>query len=323
MTSGGPWSYGRYVLGCGTFGGIGGSPELIGLGLDETAAGVALDEAVGLGIAVFDTAERYAGGASESMMGTWLASRGRSVADRVRISTKVAPPWVDGIRGRFDLAYIDGKLSGSLDRLGVDRVEFLLLHAPDPDTPVEETLEALEAVRASGRCARVGACNLDTDDLVRALEATQRLGIGGFDVVQNSYSLLTVDDQADVRSICRTEGLAFTPYSPLAGGVLTGKYERDAPPDPGSRLALRPEMAGDLTETAQDAIDKLRARAVGGHGVECGALALAWLAHHPDVTASVVGPSRHGPHLSLARQALEVELTATEFHEIGDWFSRA
>jgi Aldo/keto reductase family len=90
------WSYGRFVLGCGTFGGIGGSPKLVGRGLDEPSAFATLDEAVGLGITLFDTAERYAGGASEIMIGRWLVERDSAVTERVRLATKVAPPDVDG-----------------------------------------------------------------------------------------------------------------------------------------------------------------------------------------------------------------------------------
>jgi aryl-alcohol dehydrogenase-like predicted oxidoreductase len=117
--------------------------------------------------------------------------------------------------------------------------------------------------------------------------------------------------------------VAFTPYPPLAGGVLTGKYERDKAPASDTRLALRPEAVGQLTEAVHDAIDQLRGRATNAHHVECGALALAWLTWHPDVAAPVVGPSRLGPHLSLLSQALGVELTTTESDEIKEWFITA
>jgi aryl-alcohol dehydrogenase-like predicted oxidoreductase len=299
---------------------MGGSPELIGRGLDEAAAVNALDEALELGVKLFDTAERYANGASEAMIGRWLASHSQSTVESVRIATKIAPPWVDGPPGQFDLAYIEEKFSGSLDRLGVECVELLFIHAPDPETPIEQTLEALEAIRASGRSVHLGACNLTADDLIQALEAAARLEVVGFEVIQNGYSLLTSETEAEVRSICTSNDLPFTPYSPLAGGVLTGKYERGKPPDPDSRVALRGETAADLTEATHDAIDQLRARAIDEYGVECGALALAWLSHHPDITAPVVGPSRSSPRLSLTRQALDVELTEAGFDEIGQWF---
>ena len=305
----------------GGFGGIGGSRELIGRGLDEAAAFATLDEAAGLGIVLLDTAERYASGASEVLIGRWLASQTRSTTETVRIATKVAPSWVDGPGGPFDLSYIDERFCGSLDRLGVDTVEILMTHAPDAETPIEETLEALETIRASGRCVHVGACNLDAGGLSEALDAAQRLSIVGYEVVQNEYNLLTVDDEAATRSICTERGVAFTAYSPLAAGVLTGKYTRDTEPAPNSRLALRPDAAGLLTDSVHDAIDRLRACAANNYAVECGALALAWVARHPDVIAPVVGPSRLSPHLSLAKQALDVELTATHFSEIAQLFS--
>jgi len=122
----------RAVLGCGTFGGIGGARHLVGRGLDRKAAFATLDEALALGIDVLDTAERYADGESECAIGDWLRHRPPELTRRVRIATKVAPPTADGVDGtRFDRAYIERKLETSLDRLGLERVTFYLSHAPD------------------------------------------------------------------------------------------------------------------------------------------------------------------------------------------------
>jgi aryl-alcohol dehydrogenase-like predicted oxidoreductase len=318
------WGYGKIVLGCGTFGGIGGSPSLVGRGLDEPAAFATMDEAVDLGIALFDTAESYAGGASEIMIGRWLLERDSAVTDHVRLATKVAPPNVKASGVRFDAALLEERFSGSLQRLGVDTVEFLLTHAPDDGTPIEETLEGLEAIRASGRCRYVGACNVDAGQLRAALDAAQRLGISGYQVVQNGYSLLGPHDDLAVRSICAERELAYTPFSPLAGGALTAKYRRDVVPPPDSRMALRPDGVDDLlTLAVYDAIDRLRSNAERRHGVECGALALGWLLHHRDVTAVVTGPARRSPHLELAAQAVDVVLSDADFVEIESWFASA
>jgi aryl-alcohol dehydrogenase-like predicted oxidoreductase len=318
------WSYGRFVLGCGTFGGIGGSPKLVGRGLDELSAFATMDEAVGLGITLFDTAERYAGGASEIMIGRWLAERDSAVTDRVRLATKVAPPYVDGSGGRFDAAFLEARFSGSLQRLGVDTVEFLLTHAPDDATPIEETLLGLEAIRASGRCRYVGASNVDAGQLTAALDAAERLGISGYQVVQNAYSLMGPQDDRAVRSICAERDLAFIPFSPLAGGALTAKYQRGVTPPPDSRMALRPDGVDELlTPAVYDAIHRLRSDAERRHGVQCGALALAWLLHNREVTAVVTGPARGSPHLELAARALEVVLSDTDFAEIESWFASA
>ena len=240
----------------------------MGRGLDELSAFATMDEAVALGITLFDTAERYAGGASEIMIGRWLIERDSPVTDRVRLATKVAPPYVDGSGGRFDAAFLEERFSGSLQRLGVDTVEFLLTHAPDDATPIEETLEGLEAIRASGRCRYVGASNIDAGQLTAALDAAERLGISGYQVVQNAYSLLGPQDDRAVRSICAERDLAFTPFSPLAGGALTAKYERHVTPPPDSRMALRPDGVDELlTPAVYDAIDRLRSEAERRHGV--------------------------------------------------------
>jgi aryl-alcohol dehydrogenase-like predicted oxidoreductase len=231
---------------------------------------------------------------------------------------------VEGPRGRFDATFLEEKFSGSLQRLGVETVELLLTHAPDEATPIEETLEGLEAIRASGRCRLLGACNVDAGQLRAALDAAERLGVGGYQVVQNGYSLLRPEDEREVRSICAERGLAFTPFSPLAGGALTGKYRRDVTPPPDSRMALRPDGVDEmLTPAVHDAIDRLRKTADGMFGVECGVLALAWLLHHGDVTAPVIGPARRSPHLDLAAAALDVALPDSEFAKIESWFSSA
>jgi 1-deoxyxylulose-5-phosphate synthase len=324
VTSPSFWDYGNVVLGCGTFGGIGGSANLFGRGLDEPSAFATMDEAVRLGINLFDTAERYAGGASESMIGRWLADRSSAVTEPVRLCTKVAPPYLDGPGGPFDAAFVEEKFSGSLERLGIDKVELLLTHAPDDGTPIEETLEGLEAIRASGRCRHVGACNVDATQLLTALDAAERLGLHGYQVVQNGFSLLSPQADQAVRSICVERGLAFTPFSPLAGGALTGKYQRGISPPPDTRMALRPDGVDELlTPAVFGAIDRLRAGAKTRHGVECGALALAWLLHHRQVTSVVTGPSRRSPHLELAAQAVDIVLLEAEFQGIESWFVSA
>lgn len=302
------WSSGAIALGCGTFGGVGGATELIGRGLDESASMAALDEAAAIGITMLDTAERYAAGVSETMIGRWLSERPSSVTSPIRITTKVAPASASGRDSPFDAAFIEPIFAQSLERLGVDRVEWLLTHAPDDATPIETTLEALEAIRASGRCTHLGGCNLDVGQLRDAMDAAERLGISGYELVQNGYSLLQPDAEAEVRQLCADRGLAFVAFSPLAGGVLTGKYRRDEPPAAGTRLDLRPEGFDELmTPRVHDAIDTLAARATE-FGVAPGALALAWLVRHGDVAAAISGPSRSAPHVGLAAQALTLDL---------------
>jgi len=311
----------RAFLGCGTFGGIGGSRHLVGRGLDRKAAFAALDEALALGIDVLDTAERYADGESERMIGEWLRQRPHELTAGVRIATKVAPPAVDGVdRMPFDGAYIEGKLQTSLERLGLERVTFYLSHAPDGTTPIEATVEGFAAVVDAGRVGHLGCCNVGAKELIEALDAAERLGVPGFEWVQNGFSLLAPDDDREVRAVCRERGLGYTPFSPLAGGVLTGKYVRGEPFPEGTRMALRPEAhAESMTDAVHDALDRLRS-AAAARSVSCGGLALAWVIAHPDCTAPIVGPSRAAPHLGHLAEALELVLAPEERVQIASWF---
>ena len=316
------WTCGSLVVGGATFGGIGGNVELIGKGLDTVAAWETLDEAIDLGLTMVDTAERYASGASERIIGQWLADRDPAITKSLRITTKVAPASLAGGDERFDTNFIAGAFAGSLDRLGVDGVEFLLLHAPDESTPVEESLEALEAIREEGRARHVGACNVSAKDLRSALVAAGRLGIGCYEVVQNPFNLLARDDP-ELLEICVERDIAYVAYSPLAAGALTGKYRRDEQPPEGTRLALRPDGYDLLlTATVHDAIDQLSDEAAR-FGVSCGGLALAWVASHPAVSAAVFGPSRTSPHLGLAAEALRVQLGEEQQRRIGSTFNDA
>jgi len=314
----------RAFLGCGTFGGIGGARHLVGRGLDRKAAFATLDEALALGIDVLDTAERYAEGESERAIGEWLAQRPPAVTGRVRIATKVAPPTADGADGtRFDRAYIERKLETSLDRLGLERVTFYLSHAPDKTTPIEATVEGFAAVIDAGRVAHVGCCNVGAEELLEALNAAERLGVPGFEWVQNGYSLLSPSDDREVRAVCSERGLGYTPFSPLAGGILSGKYVRGKPFPEGTRMALRPEGHAEMmTDAVHDALDRLRS-AAAARSVSCGGLALAWLMSHPNCTAPVVGPSRLAPHLGHLAEALELVITAEERAQIASWFEAA
>jgi 1-deoxyxylulose-5-phosphate synthase len=130
---------------------------------------------------------------------------------------------------------------------------------------------------------------------------------------------LSGDEEA--RPVCADREVAFTAYSPLASGALTGRYPRDGELPADSRLALRPDGNEKLlTPAVHDAIDRLR-DAADGHGVECGALALAWLLHQTDVSAPIIGPARLRPHLGLAASALDVSLSDDEAAEIASWFA--
>ena len=289
----------RLILGCGNFGGIGSSPEFFGQGESEEEAFAVMDAAWDAGITTFDTADAYGGGRSETAIGNWIAARGV----RPKLTTKTFNPMEVGGDQGLAPARIRRQLASSLARLGVDRVELFLTHAPDPEVPLEDTLGALEELRAEGLIGAFGGSNLDG----AILEAAA----GRYDWVQNSYSLLDREAEAEVLPLCRAQGLGFTPFSPLAGGWLTGKYRRGAALPEGSRMTLRPGPYEHLrTDAVFDGLEALE-RAAAARGVDCATLAFAWLLSSPDVTAVVVGPRRPA-HLEPALRALELELSEAD-----------
>jgi aryl-alcohol dehydrogenase-like predicted oxidoreductase len=199
------------------------------------------------------------------------------------------------------------QIDGSLERLGVERVDLYLIHEPDPETPVVDTLEALDELVGAGTVGAIGASNVNGEYLSEALRISDERGLARFEWVQNSYSLLDREAEREVLPLCREHGLGFTPFGPLAGGWLTGKYRRGEPKAPGSRMAQRPEPYVQYDdERVYTALDDL-ARFAAERGVESATLAFAWLLSNQDVTAVIVGP-RRPEHLRPALDALDIDL---------------
>ena len=191
-------------------------------------------------------------------------------------------------------ARIKRQLESSLRRLGVERVPMYLTHDWDPDVPIAETAGALDELVTAGKIGAYGLSNVDGSKLRDALAA------GRFGWVQNSYSLLDRSAEDEVLPLCEEHGLGFTPFSPLAGGWLTGKYRRGEPPPAGSRMTMRPEPYEHLREDG--VFDRLeRLEELGDPAT----LAFAWLLTDPRVTAVVVGP-RRPQHLEPAFAALAI-----------------
>jgi aryl-alcohol dehydrogenase-like predicted oxidoreductase len=310
----------RIILGCGNFGGIGSAPEFFGRGESQPEAERLLDAAWRCGIRCLDTADAYGGGRSEAWIGEWLRVRG--VRDELVLGTKVFHS-VEGDPGDRGLApeRIRRQLDGSLARLGVDRVDLYLIHEPDPNTPLAATLEALDGLVREGKVGAIGASNVDGEYLEEALRISDERGFARFEWVQNSYSLLDREAERDVLPLCREHGLGFTPFGPLAGGWLTGKYRRGQPTPVGSRMAQRPEPYVQYDdERVYAGIDAL-ARRAAERDVDIATLALAWLLSNPDVTAVVLGP-RRPEHLRPGLAALELELSPDERRELVELFAQ-
>ncbi|MGZ4230919.1 MAG: aldo/keto reductase [Solirubrobacteraceae bacterium] len=291
----------RIALGCGNFGGIGSAPAFFGYGLSDDQAMDLMDAAWALGITHFDTADAYGGGRSELAIGRWITTRRL----RPTITTKTFNPMADGADHGLDPERIGRQLDSSLDRLGVDHVELYLAHEYDPDTPLQHTINAFEALAAMGEIGAYGVSNFDAAQLGTALQA------GRPQAIQNDHSLLERCDEDDVLPLCAQAGVAYLVFSPLAGGWLTGKYRRDQPFPAGSRMTQRPEPYERLlTDRTFDALDSLAALA-RERGCSMAGVALAWLLADDRITQVVIGPGRPD-HLQPVREALQAPLTSDE-----------
>jgi 1-deoxyxylulose-5-phosphate synthase len=305
----------RVVLGCGNIGGIGSPPATRGHGNTPEEGYALIDHAVGLGVTVLDTANSYAGGVSERVVGRWVADHPES---GVLVATKVGNLAEEG-QTSIDLSpeHINRQVGASLARLG--RIDLYLAHAPDHDTPVEATLEAFAALVERGDIAAYGACNVSLEQMRQTVVAAERLGITGYSWVQNEYNLLARGDEAGLLPFLADHGLGFTPFSPLAAGVLAGRYRSGEPPPPGSRKAVLSEIVRDVDEEMSPGLARLALHAAE-RGVSMAGLALAWVLSAPGVSAALVAP-RDRAQFAAVEEALGVGLDRAEWALVGSYLS--
>jgi aryl-alcohol dehydrogenase-like predicted oxidoreductase len=310
----------RLGLGCGNFGGIGSAPAFFGMGETEPQAFDLMDRAYDAGISFFDTANAYGGGRSETWIGRWLTAKGSAVRQQLLLSSKVFNPVGPGPNDRgLSRRHILQQVDGSLARMQTDRLDMYLIHEPDPETPLEETLRALDDVVRMGKVLYVGASNIEAWRLARALSISDARNLCRFDWVQNSFSLLDRDAEREMFPLCADQRVGFTAFSPLAGGWLTGKYAAAGVYPAGSRMTLRPEPYRHLERTdVFHALDALAGDA-RARGVDVSALAVAWVLHHPRVDAAIIGP-RNPAHLAAALGATTLELSDEDAQKIGGLF---
>jgi aryl-alcohol dehydrogenase-like predicted oxidoreductase len=309
-------------LGCVTF----------GREIDEETSLRVLDYALEKGVTFLDTAEAYGGGqsrayrrntlgvddtrevtgemsSSERIIGRWI--RERRCRDAVTICTKVSTG------GRPE--NIARALTASLERLGVDSVDVYKMHSPDPKTPIDETLGALDAEVRKGRVRAIGGSNYSEAQLSEALAASGKHGYARFEIIQPVYNLAAPEAERDLFPLCRRESIAVTPYSPLAAGFLAGKYtpDRNAMPK-GTRFDIVPAHA-DIYFSDKNfrIVEKLRAKAAE-LGVPMVRLAMAWAMSHPDVTAALVG-ARRNDQIDNALTALRDGLDPALRAEMSSW----
>jgi len=262
-------------------------------GDSEAQALALLDHVRRLGLRRFDTANTYGGGASEEVLGAWLRAQGAAYRQTVQIATKVGnphgcPPGETPL-SRTQIAH---HLDVSLRRLGTERIDLFYLHELDRVTPLEETLAAITRAVEAGKIASFGVSNASLADVqaIKAL-AGERLA-ARFAFVQNEYNMLATADAEALIPWCAGHGLGYTAFSPLAGGMLTGKYEDGAAPPKGSRLAEAPEAcAAYLTTEARETIARLRA-AAGARGETMARAALRFVLDTPGLDSLIIAPRR-------------------------------
>ena len=312
-------SVSRVILGCGNFGGVGSAPAFFGQGIPREEAPRIMDAAWELGITTFDTADAYGGGRSETWIGEWLATKASAVRDAILVETKTFNPMVDGADRGLSGQRIRRQIETSLARLGLERISLYMAHAPDADTPVEETLAAFDELVRAGSVGAVGASNFSAEQLAEAVEISELEGLTRYEWVQNSFSLLEQSDAETVFPVCREHGLGYEVHGPIAGGWLAGRYRRGQEYPEGSRMTQRPDGYRQFeNDTVFDALEAFEREALG-RGVSMAGLALAWLLDVPEITGVVVGPTR-AEQLEPVREALSLELSAEDHVHLGGLF---
>jgi len=302
-------------LGTMTFGGSDGMWGKIG-DLQQGDAERLIGQSIDAGINFIDTADVYAEGRSEQITGQALKNL-NIPRDEVIVATKVFGEMGKGpnARGASRSHILDG-VKASLKRLQLDHIDLYQLHGFDPATPIEETLRALDQMVRHGHVRHIGVSNWAAWQIVKALGISERLGLARFDCLQAYYSVAGRDLERELVPMLRSEGLGLMVWSPLAGGLLSGKYGRDQPvaeAEAGSRRIAFDFPPVDKAR-AWDCIDVMRPMAEG-RGVSVAQVALAWLLHQPQVTSVIVGAKRP-EQLADNIAATDVILSAAELEQI-------
>jgi aryl-alcohol dehydrogenase (NADP+) len=272
-----------------------------GLQCDETTSVAILDRAAEGGITFIDTADVYplggglpTVGRTEEILGGWL----RGKRDQFIVATKCfgrtgSAAWEQGNSRKHIMEAVEA----SLRRLGTEYIDLYQLHGPDPGTPIDETLAALDDLVRSGKVRYVGCSNFLAYQVARALGRSEAASVVRFDSVQPRYNLLFRQMERELLPLCEEEGLGIIPYNPIAGGLLSGKHNPAAPPPEGSRFTLGTAAGiyqGRYWHDQEFAtVEELR-KIAEREGIALVTLSVAWVLAHPAVTAPIVGASRPG-----------------------------
>jgi aryl-alcohol dehydrogenase-like predicted oxidoreductase len=294
-------------LGCNNF----------GMRIDQAQTQAVVDAALDAGINFFDTADIYGGSQSEVFLGQALAGK----RDRAIVATKFANPMGEGAYRRGgSRRYIVSAVEASLKRLNTDRIDLYQMHVPDADTPIEETLRALDDLVRDGKVLYLGNSNFSGWQIADADWVSKTQGLERFVSAQNNYSLLERNAEREVLPACERFGLGFLPFFPLASGLLTGKYQRGEAPPEGTRLAAwgaRGQAA--LSERNFDRVEKLQAWALD-HGHSLLELAFAWILGHP-VVSSVIAGATSPAQIAANAKGADWKLTPDQVDEVAKLIS--
>lgn len=268
----------KLCLGAMTFG----APEW---GCDEATAKAIVDRFVDAGGSFIDTADVYSNGVSEEITGRLIGDKRQQIV----LATKVAAPMGTGPNDvGLSRRHILDAVDASLRRLGTDYIDLYQVHGYDPTTPLDETLTALNDCVRAGKVRYLGCSNYSAWHIAKANALAKELGLARYDCLQPQYSLICRHIEREHLPLCREEGIGVIPWSPLGGGVLTGKVSRDQAPPEGSRAAMNPLVASILHDQTFDTVD-----AVVSVAQELGKtpsqVALAWAATQPGVTSPIFG----------------------------------
>jgi aryl-alcohol dehydrogenase-like predicted oxidoreductase len=257
------------------------------------------------GINFFDCANVYNGGTSETILGRLMASE----RDNLVITSKCHGPMGKDVNARgASRRHIVQAVEASLKRLGTDRLDILFMHRWDNGTPVEETLRALENLVQSGKVVYLGASNWTAWQVAKALGIADRRGWSRIDVIQPMYNLVKRQAEVEILPMAEAEGLAVMTYSPVGGGLLSGKYGRNKRPNEGRIVQLSTYASRYREDWVYDVAEDFTAFA-GKHGVHPVSLAVAWVASHPAVTAPIIG-ARNLEQLQPSLDSLSIDMTA-------------
>jgi aryl-alcohol dehydrogenase-like predicted oxidoreductase len=264
-------------IGCNNFGGR----------IDADRSAAVVTKALDLGINFFDSADVYGRGLSEEYLGRALNGRRHQAV----IASKFGMPMGEGpYTSGGSRRYIYDSLHGSLRRLGTDYIDLYYMHRPDPATPIEETLRALDDLVRSGEIRYIASSNFSAVQVVEAAWVAKTEHLTPFIAAQNQYNLLDRSVERELTGVCATYGLGIVPFFPLASGFLTGKYRPGQAAPEGTRLA-GPMGGRYLTEGNFETLQKLEAIAESaGHTML--ELAMSWLAQQPQVASVIAGATR-------------------------------